>query len=262
MREYKDAITLTKNSRGIYSLDTVLGCGSGLKLHKNGCYNDCYAAKISRAYGYDFSKSVLRHFKSERHKAHIIKLIERIPLPFVRIGTMGDPSEDWQHTVNICRSISNVIQLSLYPISKQIVIITKHWQELTDNQLNEISKLNICINTSVSALDNESTLERSLKQFERVKPFCKSILRVVSCDFNLNNSEGHRLFKVQKKLFDYGGIIDTVFRPSKNNELVTSGVINIRKEIFNGKQRWASKLNRKTYMGKCSTCKEMCGASM
>jgi len=40
------------------------------------------------------------------------------------------------------------------------------------------------------------------------------------------------------------------------------GIINIKEEIFNGRKQLASKFNRKTYMGKCSTCKEMCGQNI
>lgn len=261
MRTYNDTISLTKNARGIYSLDTILGCTSGTKESKNGCYNDCYAARISKAYGYDFTKSVERKFKSESHKQQIINEIEKIPLPFVRIGTMGDPSENWEHTIDVCKQIQQQRQLKIFTNSfKQIVIITKHWVTLTYQQLQEIKQFNICINTSVSALD--LNYKSMVEQYERIKPYCKSILRVVSCDFNLNNPQGHEYHKVQQELFKHTGIIDTVFRPTKSNKLVTDGVINVRKEVFNGKKQLASKLNRKTYMGKCSTCKEMCGVNV
>lgn len=45
MRGYSNKISLTKNSRGIYSLDTSIGCASGMANEQGGCYNDCYAAK-------------------------------------------------------------------------------------------------------------------------------------------------------------------------------------------------------------------------
>ena len=127
MREYSPTISLTKNSRGIYSLDTVMGCASGMANEPGGCYGDCYAANASKRYGYDFSRSVLRHFESEAHRRSIVRRINRIPLDFVRMGSSGDPSEDWTHTVSILRGIDKC--------NKQIVIITRHWSALTDEQL-------------------------------------------------------------------------------------------------------------------------------
>ncbi|HEX6171378.1 MAG TPA: hypothetical protein VFZ33_16940 [Chitinophagaceae bacterium] len=262
MRNYSNTITLSKNARGIYSIDTVLGCSSGTAINKNGCYNDCYAARISRAYGYDFTKSTVRYFKNENHKHLIASAAQRVPLPFVRIGTMGDPSEAWGHTVSVCEAISSVAQLKIFhEPPKEIVIITKHWKKLTDEQLMRLGKINVCINTSVSALDELGNISEMLYEYERIKPYCKSVLRVVSCDFNIDNETGHNLHKIQAELFKHSNTLDTVFRPSKNNPFVTSGVINVKKEVFNGKKQLASKFNRKTYMGKCSTCSEMCGAN-
>jgi len=43
--ELNDKITLTKNSRGVYDLDSTKGCYCGTKQNPNGCYGDCYAAK-------------------------------------------------------------------------------------------------------------------------------------------------------------------------------------------------------------------------
>ena len=122
--------------------------------------------------------------------------------------------------------------------------------------------MNICINTSVSALDTIEQRSKSVEQYKRIKQYCKSILRIVSCEFNLSNPIGNYLSNVQDELFLNDGVIDTVFRPSKTNEWVTSGVVNARKEIFNGKPVIASKRNRKTYMGKCGSCKEMCGVNI
>ena len=254
MREYKSTISLTKNSRGIYSLDTTMGCASGLKDNPRGCYNDCYAAKSAKLYGYDFSRTVTRNFKDESHRKKIVMQISRIPLPFVRIGTMGDPSENWEHTVNVCEKIKHC--------NKEIVIITKHWANLTDAQLGVFAGLNICINTSVSALDNPVLLENSVAQYKRIKTYCKSVLRIVSCDFNLDNKEGHELYKIQKKLFENDNILDTVLRVNKHNKLVKDGVINIKQVTFLGAKQYASKYNKKTYLGKCSNCHEMCGVTM
>lgn len=254
MRTYSPRIALVKNSRGIYSLDTSMGCASGMANELGGCYGDCYAANASRRYGYDFTQTVLRNFESERHRRAIVKAINRIPLDFVRIGSSGDPSEDWTHTVSILRGIDKC--------EKQIVIITRHWTALTDEQLAYMGTINVVVNTSVSALDKPELREHCVRQYQRLKPYCKSILRVVSCDFNMDNARGHELARVQAGLFRNDATLDTVFRPNKRNPLVTDGVINVERSKFMDGVSLVSKLNRSAYVGKCLTCHEMCGLNI
>lgn len=254
MKQYSGRISLVKNSRGIYSLDTVMGCASGMANEPGGCYGDCYAANASKRYGYDFSASVLRHFDNEAHRRSIVNRINRIPLDFVRIGSSGDPSEDWEHTVSILRDIDKC--------NKQIVIITRHWTSLTDEQLAYFATINVCVNTSVSALDKPYVREHCIEQYSRLKPYCKSILRVVSCDFNLENAMGHEMAKVQAGLFRNAATLDTVFRPNKKNPLITEGVIKVASVKFMDGMSLASKNSPSTYLGKCSTCHEMCGVNM
>ena len=93
MSGYSGKITLIKNERGCYCLDSIVGCSKGIENQPKGCYDDCYAAKYSKRYGYDFSESRLRFFESEQHKRSIIKRINRIGMPFIRIGASG---------VNVC----------------------------------------------------------------------------------------------------------------------------------------------------------------
>lgn len=264
MRTYKTTISLSKNGRGIWDLDTIKGCASGVLENDKGCYGDCYAMKTAKRYGIDFSKSTERHFESEQHRLQIIRQIEKINMPFIRIGCAGDPSENWGHTINIIKKLKESNQLSLFDISskKQIVIITRHWNILTDLQLNELSKYNVCINTSVSALDNENLINIALIQYERLKPFCKSILRIVSCDFNEQNEIGKQMAETQRKLFKNDNVIDTVFRPSKNNPLVKDEIINVKKMGFMKSKTLVSKFNKKAFLGKCSSCLEMCGLNL
>ncbi len=254
MREYSNKISLTKNSRGIYSLDTSIGCSSGMSNEVDGCYNDCYAAKSSKLYGYDFSKTVLRSFESEKHRRLTIGQINKVKLDFIRIGTSGDPSENWEHTINILKKIDKC--------NKEIVIITKHWTLLSELDLKYLSTINVCINTSVSALDKPHLLSTCVEQYNRLKPYCKSILRIVSCNFNLENETGHRLAKVQAELFKNDSTLDTVLRVNKRNDLIKKGIINIQQATFLGKKALISKFNKNTYFGKCSTCHEMCGLNI
>jgi len=254
VKPYSNKISLVRNSRGVYCIDTTMGCSSGMAANEGGCYNDCYAAKSAKLYGHDFTTTVLRGFVDRKHERQIINQINRVKLDFVRIGCSGDPSENWDHTFNVL----DVLQRC----NKEIVIITKHWSNLTEEQIEFFSGVNVCFNTSVSALDKPERLQNSIEQHNRIKPFCKSILRSVSCNFNLDNKEGKRFSKIQDSIFKHGNILDTVFRPNKNNQLVTDGIINVSKGVFNGNKQLMSKFNRKTYTGKCSSCKEMCGARM
>lgn len=264
MKTYKNIISLSKNERGIWDLDTIKGCESGLKENNNGCYNDCYAYKTAKRYGIDFSKSIERKFENKTHRNLIVKQIEKIDMQFIRIGCSGDPSENWEHTINIIKQIKENSQLSLFDISskKQIVIITRHWKTLTDYQLNELKKYNICINTSVSALDNERLINKSLNEYNRLKPYCKSVLRIVSCDFNEQNETGKIMAEIQRKLFENENTIDTVFRPSSKNEFVLNGIINVKKMAFMNTKTLVSKYNKKTFLGKCKNCLEMCGLNL
>lgn len=261
MKTYKPYISLSKNERGIWDLDTIKGCKSGLEYTEGGCYGDCYAFKTAKRYGIDFSKSINRHFIDSAHKKSIIKQIEKIDMPFIRIGCSGDPSEDWSHTLNIISELRNDLQLSLFDISskKQIVIITRHWNSLTDSQLVELSKLNICVNTSISAMDDEKLLKHCFYQYQRLKPFCKSILRVVTADFNKENETGKRLAEIQRKLVSESKFIDTVFRPNSKNKLLIDGVMHAKKMAFMKSTALVSKYNKKTFLGKCENCLEMCG---
>jgi hypothetical protein len=87
-------------------------------------------------------------------------------------------------------------------------------------------------------------------------------LRIISCRFNKENAIGKYLSTVQDELFKNESTIDTVFRPTSKNPFVLSGIVNVKKEVFNGSIQLASKANRKTYMGKCGNCIEMCGINV
>lgn len=259
MKRFNEKITLVKNSRGCYILDTVKGC-SIVNARPRGCYDDCYAHNIASRYGMDFGKTIRRgfavddqlplfSFEDGKHLNRVISELKKIDMPFVRIGEMGDPSWNWGHTLAICEQIK--------PAGKQIVIITKHWTEVPNDLLSMLD--GICVNTSVSALDTKADLNERLWQYERLKPYCKSVLRVVSCDFNRDNAEGLERSKVQDYLLAQANVIDTIFRPSKTNPLLVNGVIHAKKTQFLRAQVLASVHNANTYFGHCGECPDMCG---
>lgn len=263
MRNYSNIISLHKNARGVYSIDPSIGCTSGTKTDKRGCFSDCYAARIAKIYGYNFSNTVYRNFKSEKHLHEIKRQIEKVKLPFIRMGTMGDPSENWEHTINIIKLLQTDNQLKLFSYKyKNIVIITKHWTNLSDTQLLELANYNITINTSVSAVDEYDTLKNAINQHNRLCKLIKSVLRLVTFDFNTENDKGIHYKQIQDNILSKYVILDTVFRASKNNHLYKDGIINVHKTKFLGKPVMVSKMNKKTYFGSCNNCIEMCGVNM
>lgn len=252
MRSYSNTITLTENGRGIWTTDPIMGCNSGVEKDKKGCFSDCYAARNARIYGYDFSENVLRNFKDKKHLNSIIRKINRLEFPFIRMGNSGDPSENWEHTIKTLELLKGT--------NKEFVIITKHWNKLTKKQLCRLQVLNVCINTSISAIDED--LHENIEQYEILKGFCKSILRCVSFDFNVKNKKGSHYGLIQSWIFNNYDVLDTVFRCSKSNYLYKDGIINIKETKFLGDKCYVSKYNPKTYFGNCNNCIEKCGINM
>lgn len=265
MRQYSNNIAVTKNSRGLYSLDPIMGCVLGSINKKRGCYYDCYAAKSALFHGYNFRKIILREFRSQRHINKIIGQIKKNKLPFIRMGSTGDPSINWEHTIKICRTISNGLkeyQLDLFDnhgLEKKIVIVTKHLRVLSEEQLYDLGSYGVCVNTSISAIDGARYVDLRLNQFHRLKNFCKSILRIVSFSFNTENKLGYKFNEIQKNLFNESPIIDTIFRASKNNPLIKNNIINSEEALFLNNKAVISKYNTKTYFGNCNNCLDMCG---
>ena len=175
------------------------------------------------------------------------ELFAKIKKGFVRIGSSCDPSDDWDHTLYIIEKIK--------PYIKNIVVITKHWKEFREDQLSKLN--NICINTSVSALDSEKIIERRLFWYNKLKNYCKSILRVNTADFN--NS---KLKNIQNYLLNNKKVIDTILRLDKNHELVKNNIVNIKKYKYMGANIFASKHNENIYFGYCDQCPEQCGINL
>ena len=255
MKKYSGTIALINNARGIYSLDTSIGCSTGMAYNNNGCYGDCYAARSAKIYGYDFSKTILRSFESEKHRRQILRQINNVNSDFIRMGCSGDPSENWEHTTHILRQIDKC--------NKFIVIITKHWTEIPGFILEYLRRINVIINTSVAAVDNEYLLRYRLRQYLKLKKYCKSILRLVTFDFNMDNEHGHKYAGIQSRLLRNENIINTAFRPSAGNPLITAGIIQTKAMQFMRKSNTLVSINNDNiYLGSCKSCPEMCGVNM
>lgn len=255
MRDFQEVITFDKNARGCWGLDPLKGCSNkqnkytsmlGFEIQgSRGCYGICYANRIATGYGYDFGKIVKRDFIDDNHFKEIAEKLKQVP--FVRLGISCDPSDNWEHTLGIVEKIK--------PYQKNIVIITKHWQELTEKQCEQLS--GICVNTSISALDNQFDIDKRLFWYHKLKDYCNSVLRVCTADFNdvVLKEKQNELLKNEK-------VIDNILRFPESHELVQNGIINIKRYQFLGKECSASKHNESVYFGHCESCPEQCGINI
>src|SRR5262249_42264547 len=132
---------------------------------------------IASRYGINFGQSVSRHFADFRqHKDQIIRQLLAHKANWYRIGVMGDPCHDWDHTFAVIRA--------LRPAKKTAVIITKHWIPLTDDHLSQALELGVVFNTSNSGLDTEAQSKHRVKQMFRIRDAgIISVNRVVTCAF-------------------------------------------------------------------------------
>jgi len=263
MQKYTNKITLTRNSRGVWDLDTLKGCSGGLNAkyisyncglfnnldyenkRNNGCYGLCYACKIAKFRGYDFRKIERRYFVDEKHLQSIGRKLSK--LDFVRIGVSCDPSDDWEHTLDI------VDKIRLY--IKNIVIITKHWNRLTYKQCVRLT--GVCVNTSVSALDTPMEIDNRMFWYNKLKLFTKSVLRVNTACFN-----DSYLNELQNKLLSNDNVLDNILRFNKGHELVKNGIVKVKEYQFLNSKTLASKHDESIYFGYCDNCKERCGIGL
>lgn len=176
-RLYKPVLTVAVNRKGVIDVDTTKGCTFGMRAYPDGgCYGECYAAKTAALYGIDFTQSVSRQFCDREHRDAVVKQMLPMPATWYRIGTFGDPSHDWTHTIAVLRPLRWT--------NKTPVVITKHWETLTDKQVDDLRWLKAVVNTSVSGLDTEKEICHRVRQRDRLATAgMRSVLRVVTCAF-------------------------------------------------------------------------------
>jgi hypothetical protein len=265
LRTYLPRLTATCNLKGVLDIDTVKGCSLGMSAYPGGgCYQLCYANKIARARGIDFSKSVSRQIEN---KNEIERIVREHPAQWFRIGCMGDPCHDWDLTVEVCKWLSRI---------KIPIIVSKHWVKLNEDQLNALKKCNVIINTSTSPLDTSSEREYRLEEFKRIKWFgIKSVLRIVSCKFS-SHSFGSEKGEIQDYLFSCKPNIDNPLRIHRNDKRVSdrpgqlffdigqnlynpSGFIEVLRHKDLGGGSFVSIFDKNAYIGKCTECPDQCG---
>lgn len=241
MKQFNSKISLTRNSRGLWYLDPLLGCSHGKLNNGKGCYGVCYASNALKCRGYDFDNPVKRFFENEKHFEIISNKL--LQIPFVRIGVNCDPSDDWNHSIEIIDKIK--------PFNKNIVIVTKHWNELSESNL--LSLKGLFVNTSISIFDNCEEFERRLFWYNKLKEICHSILRVNTANFYDEN-----LNQRQLELLKNENVIDNILRFKNKN---VEGIKTEKAKFLNGVS-FISRLTEKSYIGDCYNCPDLCGVAM
>jgi hypothetical protein len=246
MKNYKERITLSQNERWVRDIDPFKWCTFWMKHNKHWwCYWVCYAKNLAKFRWYDFDNAVRRYFNWAKHLKNIWKQLETIP--FVRLWVNCDPSEDWEHTIDIIEKIK--------PYQKNIVIITKHRNTLTNEQIERLKWTHI--NTSISAIDTFQQIDYRLKQYNRLKWKCNSILRVNT--FNFINEKFNNL---QNELLWNEKVINNIMRIPKNHALVRANIVTVEKINFLNSYCYASINDKNVFFWHCNNCKEQCWVNM
>ena len=255
LKMYSDRLTADVNQKGVLDVDTVKGCTAGMNaIPGHGCYGSCYAAKIAKFRGIDFTVAVARRVQSVADARQIEEAVRSAPEGFFRVGTMGDPSHEWEHTV------ATIEWLAKFAVP---VIVTKHWMTASTDQLSRLVACGAVLNTSISALDTPAQLAHRRAQIERYRDLGGvSVSRVVSCEFNTAHELGKAMAEIQQKLFQLQPVIDNPLRVPKSHWLVQQGIIKVEPVLDLSKTPVSmSLLNKDSYVGHCSSCPDKCGLS-
>jgi hypothetical protein len=200
----------------------------------------------------NFAEPVTRKVATMAQAKQIEDAVKAAPQHFFRIGTMGDPSHDWAETTE------TVEWLCAWATP---VIVTKHWQRASDEQLRRLANAGAVLNTSVSALDTSAQLAHRERQIERyTQAGGHSVARVVSCEFT-DASDGQSMSAVQHRLLATKGAIDNPLRISEAHPLARDGVVKLTKTTDIKTRRTISIASETAYVGHCATCPDQCGMS-
>lgn len=251
-RRYLPILTAVENGKGVLDVDTVKGCTLGMQAYPTGgCYGECYAAKTATRYGIDFTHSVTRQM-NHRSWRDVFCLVRDHSATWYRIGTAGDPSHDWENTVAVCEALVGT--------GKTAVIITKHWETATDEQLHRLKAVFAVINTSTSGMDSNPEIYHRVGQIGRMQSFgIVSVCRVVTCEFG-DTEWGRECLEKQNYLLSLEPSIDNPLRASQLNQRVISGdIILTKRQESRGGGKYVSLHSESVYLGTCATCPDQCG---
>jgi hypothetical protein len=253
-RTYGDALTVSVNRKGVIDVDTVKGCTLGMRAYpETGCYGECYARKIALRNGIAFNVSISREFMDWReHRDTCIKQLLDQPAIWYRIGVMGDPCHDWDHTVAVVTALRHA--------RKTAVIITKHWVPLSDDNISRLLMLDVVVHTSVSGMDTAAELHHRLTQLERLRGYgIPSVARVVTCEYG-DSEWARESDEKQRYLLSLSPVIDNPLRARLSNPRVQNGDIRITRRVdsIGGGSNVSLHLST-VFLGHCSRCPDRCG---
>jgi hypothetical protein len=254
-RRYGDVLTISENGKGVLDVDTVKGCTEGMRAYPDGgCYGECYAAKTANQYGIDFATSVDRQIYGREHRGTLTAMLRDAKASWYRIGTAGDPSHNWKHTIAVIQALRFA--------GKPAVIITKHWTTLHDGQIERLRELGAVVNTSTSALDTDAERTHRVGQLLRLRAAgVQSVLRVVTADFS-NTDDGERMRAIQGELLALTPVIDNPLRARQHGPLAESGDLRLRRvDAAIGGGKFLSLHRPGVFLGKCKTCPDQCGVT-
>jgi hypothetical protein len=254
IRKYRPILTASLNGKGVLDVDTVKGCRLGMRNYPDGgCYSECYAFKTANQYRIDFSTSVSRK-PGKRTFRLVFFAVKDHSAAWYRIGTAGDPSHDWDNTIMVCEMLKQT--------GKIPVIITKHWETLSDAQIKRLKAVSAVINTSVSAMDTDDELGYRIRQIERLKHHgVKSVCRVITCKYG-DTEWGRASKEKQEYLLSILPVIDNPLRADKSNERVIAGDIVLeRNDESVGGGKFISMHDKSVHIGMCYKCKDQCGVT-
>lgn len=256
-RMYHDALTVQVNRKGVVDVDTVKGCTLGMRAYPDGgCYGECYARKIAARNGIDFSTSVSRYIVDNwNHRDHVIKQLLDTGASWYRIGTMGDPCHDWDHTAHVISA--------LRPAKMTAVIISKFWKPLSDDQVSKLLDVNVVVQVSTSGLDTDTETTHRIGQLERLRGYGIPVVnRVVTCAFG-DSMWARQCAEKQSHLLSIGPVIDNPLRVSTANDRVQSGeILTTRRHDSVGGGKLVSLHSASAYLGRCSECPDQCGVGL
>jgi hypothetical protein len=256
-RRYQPWLTAEVNRKGVLDIDTVKGCELGMRAYPHGgCYGECYAARTAALYGFDFTVSVSRRTWCDLwHLATIYKIMNTVSAAWYRIGTAGDPCHDWKNTLAVCWALRHS--------GKVPVIITKHWIELSDEQLEKLARLSAVVNTSTSGLDTDEETAHRVNQLDRLRRAgIRSINRVVTCSYGTSEWARERRER-QDYLLSFVPVIDNPLRPRRSNPRVISGdILTTCRNDSVGGGKLVSLHSGSVFLGTCNNCPDQCGVDV
>jgi hypothetical protein len=203
--------------------------------------------------GIDFTVSVSRKPAPWTIK-DVFFTVKNYYASWYRIGTAGDPSHDWENTIEVCELLKAT--------GKTPVIITKHWVKFSDDHLHRLKAVSAVINTSTSGLDTDQEIKYRLSQIERIRSSgLRSVNRVITCNYGASDW-AKSCNKKQDHLLSIGPIIDNPLRAQKSNERVKSGdILLTRMNESVGGGKLVSLHGSGIYLGTCNNCQDQCGVS-